>query len=199
MTAWKYYEEERERHADLNHIRFSQDEAKELLEKADRHFLGNRRPPLELIFTRGNRFSRAGSRRVILCLDPEQRVSVLTVIHELGHRVEALKKGPPQTGRWHGKFHMRFVSKAAKWCRTSGILEKIVLGLSEKEKRIKEKEVLAASGPSLNQRILSRQLQVKRLERKVKMLTTRLKTARRSLSALERAKEKSTNRVRPQT
>lgn len=103
------------------------------------------------------------------------------LVHGLSHALVRLCN-PGE--RPHSKFHARFEQKLVKEVIRRGWL----VGKLTRSARMRKE---APRPDALRQgRIERRQSQVARLERKIRALTTRLRTARRSLAGLERAARK---------
>jgi hypothetical protein len=195
----KYYADERARHPALKAAQCTAAEATIAVKKLWRHFakahpFTRRKPePPPLVFTSGSRNSSAGYFRIKLNRDG---LSWLTVIHEVAHSLEHYKRvvtAVQGAHRWHGKAHKKIVDRLAKWIVAKGwpagaLREK----LEERDSRLAERARVAAMPAPIETRIAKRDEQIKRLERRVAGLQTRIKTARRSRAALLRVKEKRT-------
>lgn len=187
MPYLKCYEEEAERWPQLSYPngRCSSEEAEVVVRKLTRHF---RLPSaLTVYWTSGRNYSRAFYRAVVLNVD---HLNYRIVAHEFAHSWAS--QGGYQ-GKWekqkrpHGRLHRKLTDRVCRYIIKQGWHEGVLAhGLAVVGLRRKEAERAAAQPPPLDARIAKRQEQVKRLERKVKALTTRLKRAKRSLSALER-------------
>jgi hypothetical protein len=141
--------------------------------------------------TSGRNYSKARAYEIVLNRD---HLSWLLVIHEAAHvvvkyllRVGKARIGENHHGRRHAKIVDRMCNYVIKMGWHTGTLAE---GLAYREYHQEERESAAARPPSTDDKIESRKEQVKRLERKIKMLTTRLKSAKRSLGALERSRAK---------
>ncbi len=157
-------------------------EAPVALRKLCRHFK-IREPRLEL--TSGNRTSRANGRFLRLNRD---YASWLLLVHELAHTWHD-QRGR-NGDRWHGRTHRRLVDRLARYVvkqRWSG--GAIAAAHAETEQR-QEAAAVARRNPTREVKIARRRAQVARLDRKIKALTSRRKTAARSLAALERAQQR---------
>jgi hypothetical protein len=189
--AWlKYYEEERERHPDLNAVKVTSDnEAIRAIRKLSRHY-GVRCP--EVCFTSGRRNSSANAHRIKLNRDD---FSWLTVIHEFCHTWDRQKyRNAYLNRRAHGKTHIKLVNRACAYARKKGwpagaLKDKEALAVVEVNRPMVQVAAAACPvAPDTDRRIAKREAQIKRLERRIKALTTRVKRARRSLGALQRSK-----------
>ena len=120
------------------------------------------------------------------------------IVHELCHSIVGKKNG-----RWHGReFRVEYIRRMAEVRRTDLLarcmkrvrekqrrrLEEGIKGARRAARREERKEALKAKRKTLDYRIQRRLDQIVRLKRKIKGLQSRLKTARRSLVALERSK-----------
>lgn len=182
MSALAYYDEERARHPDLQALVLSRDEAREMVRRAMRWVGGRGAFQPTVAFTSGRRLSRAGSGLVTLNAD---HLSALLVAHECGHELDVRARHPLGRRIWHGKRHRRIVDRLARWMRREG-LESVIARVARRAETVARREARAACPPSLDDRIARRVEQCARLERRIRSLTTRLRTARRSLVALER-------------
>lgn len=99
--------------------------------------------------------------------------------------------------RWHGRHHARIQDRVFVYIQKQGWNEGSLSGqLQAREEAATEREQkVKAAKNSSEYKIAMRQAQIQRLERKIKALTTRLKKAKRSLGALERAKAKKVSSV----
>lgn len=93
---------------------------------------------------------------------------------------------------WHGKVHARFTDRVFRYIQkqnweNGAIRKKLDDRQQAQQERVQTKKVERGTS---EHKISLRQAQIERLERKIRALTTRLKKARRSLGALERAKAK---------
>jgi hypothetical protein len=193
----RYYDTERERWAKLEggyalgkKARLGPAEATAGIKRLANHF-GLSLKNVDIDFTSGNRWSRAGGYHIILNLD---WASWLTVAHEVGHCYYRRKYSWEYQKKHnaHGKAHARIVDRFAAWIMAQGwhegaLAHEVALAETARASRQQEHERAAATPPPIEARIARRRAQVKRLEAKLKGTTTRLKTARRSLAALERA------------
>lgn len=209
MAYLKYYEDENQRlpHVD---IPCTADEARQALKKLFKHF---KLAPIIIEFTKGNRRSHFSGSKIRLNTD---YLTWLLVCHEFAHywhrsrqkeKISELRRSSlfaQQIQRAaiekrirtianqhaHGKNHANLTDRVAKYVvsknwHTGLIKTKIESKIqlkAETEKQLKEKLL------SKDFKIQKRQEQIARLERKIKTLNTRLKTAKRSLSALQRTR-----------
>lgn len=192
MPAYRYYEDERVRWAVLDdRRRIDRDEAELGLRRLAANFgLSLRRVSVE--FTSGNRWSRGGCNLVRINTD---NISWLLVAHELAHCWISRKHSRHSGPRWHNKAHRRVVDRFCGWILEQGWLEgslahEVALEAIQRKAQALEDRSSAAEPPPIDDRIARRAAQVRRLETRIKALTTRLKTARRSLAALERVRTK---------
>jgi hypothetical protein len=149
---------------------------------------------LEIGWTSGRRTSAAGRNHATFNLD---WCDWLTVVHELAHVYwfRKLAYGTRQGRNKHGRRMAGIVDRMAAWVVEQGwhlgtLAHEVALAELELEARHQEREKLAAMPEPIEARIARREEQVKRLERKIKALTTRLRTAHRSLGALQRSAKK---------
>ena len=215
MSYLLYYREEEERQPDLHAAKATPEEVLVAVRKLDRHFLPKDSWSTEVRFTSGSRVSHCAGREIVFNRDV---LTWLLVAHEFAHRWHARRKHeqalkirlvelpyellrPDVTAklsrlnkqRSHGKQHARLVDRACDYIRKLGWhTGNIAHELALKDERAVQREKLAACPPPIDFRIDKRREQVKRLERKIKALATRLKRAKRSLGALERSKTKQT-------
>ncbi len=152
------------------------EEAAKAVRKMFRHLSG--KPfTYPVVETTGNRYTwmRHGEFRVNVSKGWED------LVHLFSHWYYARYIG----GRPHSKVHARLERKLRKWAIGKGWMAGAL--------RVEEPATPAPSkDESRNEKIVRRTNQIARLERKIRALTTRLKTARRSLSALERHSRKET-------
>lgn len=191
MPAYQYYAEERERWAALlpKGGKIGAEEAELGIRTLATHF-GLSLKHVDIRFTQGRRWSKGGYNTIVINLDG---ASWLLIAHEVAHCYQQRKLKRPR--RWHSKAHRRITDRFCAWILTQGWMEgalahEVALEGLQREARATEERRLAAEPPPIDQRITHRQAQVKRLETKIRMLTTRLKTAKRSLAALERVAAK---------
>jgi len=183
MAHLKYYEDEEKRWPELNRIRCSESEANEAIRAWSSTHTPGHAPPV-VVYTSGNRISHAYARRIVLnrdCLD------WLLVAHEFAHVWQDRDSRQPKRV-WHDSEHAERVDILCRsiiregWDR-QGLAET----LARRENARRDRAAAKPPPPSPRQlKIMRRREQVARLGRKVKALTTRLKTAQRSLRALER-------------
>lgn len=149
-------------------------EAQRAVRKMYRHLRG-RKFPYRIEETSGNRFTwlQGGEFRV------NCQKGWTDLIHLFSHWYHRNQVG----GRPHSKTHARIERKLRKWAIERGWMNG---SLKAKEKA----EVPQTKSAARAELIERRRDQVARLERKIKTLSTRLRTARRSLSALERYESK---------
>lgn len=210
--AWlKYYEEERERYPEEHVAKLTTHEAEVAIRKLARHF----KVRIDSVsFTSGNRSSHASGNRIVLNVD---YLNWLTVIHEFAHcwhHVDQEKRAVRaqldqhkglidiymldrrlkriRSEVAHGKNHARLVDRGVAYMHKKGWMTGVIEASKQQreEKRAAlthEKEKLK---DSYDVRIGRRWIQIHRLTKKIKALTTRLKKAQRSMAALERAKKK---------
>jgi hypothetical protein len=191
VSAPVYYAEEAARHPDLVRIWLARDEAQELVIRTVRHFRG-RSASLPEIQLRGS-VARGG--RWLVRLPTARPISGLLVAHEVGHHLDSWareRNGLILGERWHGKRHRRIVDRICRWLRREGLESALLAcaGKRETVERVEAKARAAACPPPLDARIAHRQAQVERLERRIRILSTRLRTAKRSLSALLRSQSR---------
>lgn len=193
----RYYDDERERWTKLEggyalgkKARLGPAEATAGIKRLANHF-GLSLKDVDIDFTSGNRWSRAGGCHITLNLD---WASWLTVAHEVGHTYYRRKYSWEYQKKHnaHGKAHARIVDRFAAWIMAQGwhegtLAHEVALAETARAARQQERERAAATPEPIEARIARRRAQVKRLEAKLKGTTTRLKKARRSLAALERA------------
>lgn len=153
-------------------------------------------PPqrVEITFTHGRRHSCAGYHEININTDWSDW---LVVAHEVAHTYYRRKYAfeTRQGHNHHGRAHARIVDRFCAWIVEQGwhlgaLAHEVALAEIEQARQHLQRERVAACPPPIEARIAHRQEQVRRLERKIKALTTRLKSARRSMGALERVKAK---------
>jgi len=191
MPAYRYYEDERVRWAVLhNPGRMGRDEAELGIRRLAANF-GLSLKGVRVEFTSGRRWSRGGYGLIRTNMD---NASWLLIAHEVAHcwiHRKHSRRGP----RCHNKAHRRVVDRFCAWILEQGWTEgslahEVALeGIQRKAQALEDRRS-AAEPPPIDDRIARRQVQVKRLETRIKALGTRLKTALRSLSALRRVKAK---------
>lgn len=213
MSDLKYYRDENERHPLLHCTTCSTDEAKEATRRLWRHFAKAKRVrrwdeklrEVRLVrdkslepdvrFTSGNRLSNYKQYSGRITLNTNRAyLNWLTVIHEAAHAIDHLREKQGRRSseaRWHSKYHAALVDRLAAYVvelgwHTGNLAHELAL----RQDRGIERAKSAARGPSLEERIAHREEQVARLEKKIRALTTRSKTAKRSLAALRRSKAK---------
>ena len=214
MAYLDYYKQEDERYAEIPDRPITGAELQIAFQKLCRHF---KLPHIRLEVTSGNRHSHFSPGEVRINLDAKRGWLVLA--HEMGHflhyekrrqQITKLRDQMPFSGpqralreariekigkqRWHGRHHARFTDKVFAYIQKQGwnegaLAEKLA---GKRQAAVERESQLRAARGSIDHKIERRRQQVQRLERKIKALTTRLKTARRSLSALERVKAKKT-------
>jgi hypothetical protein len=180
MPRLKYYGDEETRQIVLHRTRPRHREILIGLAKLCRHY--KIKQPL-LRWTSGNRFSRAGIDSMTINSNAR---SWLLLCHELAHtwhRQRHFHRGIGGSYRSHGKDHRRLVDILCGYVLRQ---EWHVGGLWPRVDTLTPKPVQAPRTSERQHRIDLRRNQIARLERKIKGLTTRLRNARRSLSALER-------------
>lgn len=185
-----YYRQENERHPLLHATRCSEVEAQEAIRRLWVHFAGRKYEQPQLSFTSGNRISRGGRFSIRLNVDG---MNWLLVIHELAHSLDALRfhQGRQSSeARWHSKYHAKWVDRLADYVAelswpTGGLAQEIAI---RELAALRSRFLAAARKTSIDERIAHREEQVARLEKRIRALTTRTKTARRSLAALRRVK-----------
>lgn len=194
MPHLKFYAEERERHKDLGYPngRCTPEEAELGIKRLTRHYkvgclVGVR-------WTSGNRYSRAGygGFRSAITLNTGN-LNWLLVAHEFGHILATARResGKVDFKRAHGSVLERYIGRICRYIVKTGWTQgALAHGLALKSERQEARQLMAACPPPIEARIAHREEQVKRLERKVKALTTRLRKARRSLGALQRSARK---------
>jgi hypothetical protein len=211
MPWLKYYDEERARYGEVpgaNKL-VTREEATVALRKLCRHF---KVPPLRGVkFTSGRNRSTYNPNTHVITLNGDW-AGWRTLAHEFAHAwhhhrkdaqirkirtyaisfEERQKVEKIRGQRWHGKHHARLIDRAFAYIQKqdweSGALRK-----KQEQKAVETEAREEAKKVEKNSRqvkIDKRRQQVERLERKIKALTTRLKKAKRSLGALERAEKK---------
>ena len=197
-----YYRAEEERHPVAHKVIASKGEAAIAVRRLWLHFAGRkamrilldgevRRTPI-VEFTSGNRNSAAfGTHRIVFNVG---HLSWLLICHEVAHALDDLRRRQGRRAErhiHHGKHHARWTDRLVAYVSELGwtrgeLAHEIAMAEIAEAERVRK----AACGPSLEQRIERRREQVARLEKKIRALTTRQKTAKRSLAALERSKVK---------
>ncbi len=211
MADLLYYREENERQPEMHAARCSPEEAVAAMARLDRHFLKVRKPWFTRVeFTSGNRMSRQEGQTITLNV---QGLSWLLVAHEFAHRwhgqrvqlqIRKLSERHPfgvtrppgvakrierlRRQRAHGRHHARLVDRVCAYIAAKGWDKgELAHPIALKLHRERTREARAACPPPIDARIAHREAQVKRLETKIRGLTTRLKKAKRSLGALQRS------------
>jgi len=183
-----YYVAERQRWPMLE-VAIGAEEAEAGIRRLARRF-GLSLKHIEVGFTRGRRWSRAGSHSITLNLN---WAGWRTIAHEFAHTYYRRKYS--FTRRYghndHGRAHRRLVDRFCTWIIEQGwhqgtLAHEVALAEQEREVRQQAKEREAATPPPVEARIAHRQDQVARLTRKIKALSTRRTNALRSLRGLER-------------
>lgn len=93
----------------------------------------------------------------------------------------------------HGRRHARLVDRAVRYALRCGWIDgSIERAVRERSERLRALAIARreARGPVEDPRIVRRRAQVARLESRIKSLSTRLSRAKRSLAALERARDR---------
>lgn len=190
--AIKFYGKERDlistKHPDLNAAPCTFEDARTLiLRLAKEH--GVRIDEVRKTSGRRGSFWRSRERRVVL----NAAEGWPTAIHEFAHALD--DKLRPESHRWHDSAFLDLVDDLCRVVEARGWHKSIPLERVAEEatayalKQAREaREVEKRSPENIRARkIESRKAQVAWLATRIKMLTTRLKKARRSLAALERA------------
>lgn len=154
------------------------DEAVRALKRLYR-FATGRKLDREVQITSGNRYTWA--RYGVWYVNPEGhhgRSGWPSLVHDLAHYLHMKVFSPGE--RPHTRTHARLELKLAKEVVRRGWLE-------GRLKSAPPKLRIVTPEMAREKKIETRRAQVARLERKIKALSTRLKTAKRSLAALERA------------
>lgn len=123
------------------------------------------------------------SRTIKLNVAPNGTVGVRTAIHEFAHALDG--KLRPNSARWHDSTFMSIVLDYCRIVQARGLHLSIAAEYAARPAEPDQSEARRAK------KIETRKIQIARLERRLKTLTTRLRTARRSLGALERADRRS--------
>jgi hypothetical protein len=193
----RFYDDERERWAKLEggyalgkKARLGEEEAEAGIGRLANHF-GLSLKQVDIGFTSGNRWSRAGRHNITLNLD---WASWLTVAHELAHTYYRHKYSFERRRghNEHGPALARIIDRFAAWIMEQGwhlgtLAHELAVAGEARAARRASAERAAATPEPVEARIARRRAQVKRLEAKLKGTATRLKKARRSLAALERS------------
>lgn len=189
MSAYKYYSNEKQVFKDVYGYKVSD----EIARLAIARLAKTNGVSFSLRFRGhgGGRYNTMG--RITLCHNP----SLGLIAHELAHAVQHQIKGLRGVNRreWHGDQHWSIMKdiiddiRARGW--TQGKLEAELQARADRSAAAAAaREAKEAAVDKRAVLIERRREQVTRLERKIKALTTRLKTAKRSLAALERAAAK---------
>jgi len=187
----KYYDNERDRWPQLNSGgQIGQAEAQEIIRRlCSRFYLSYK--GLQIGFTSGRRGTWASKCSMTFNI---RWLNYRTICHEVAH-VYHLQKTRRYGELYHGRKHAQIIDRMCGWLieqkiHLGAVAHEIALKEVEQSKRAAEQKVRAAMPEPVESRITHRIEQIKRLERKVKTLTTRLKSARRSLAALQRVAHK---------
>lgn len=202
--AWlKYYDDEQKRHPELHLAKCTPQEAMAAIAKLCRHF----KVPLPRVrFTTGRRNSKGGALQIITL--NRDCLTWLVVTHEFAHTWHVFDKRrrqqkarlSPRWGdgsnsvnrqllriaseRWHGKRHVHLVDRACAYITKKGWSHADVLA-----PKAKPPKAAPTASQLREKKILLRAAQVVRLQRRIKALNTRLAKAKRSLAALQRARD----------
>lgn len=189
-----YYGKERARWPGLtgHSARLSEAEALIAVAKLQRHFMSSRARarylrPIRVTF-HGTGGSRAWAGQITFAHESSHGcLNWLTVAHEFAHCWD-IAMFPGHEFRRHDRNHAKLVDRACRYLtklgwRTGELAHQVAVVRERRAERAKA----AAMPPSPDARIAQREAQVRRLERKMKALGTRLKKAKRSLNALKRA------------
>lgn len=211
MADLKYYDDENARHPVLHKAKCTPAEAEEAIKRLWTKFAGRKAltelgyvitwknpwTPSEHIkyplvrFTSGSRHSRASMTRITLNRDV---LTWLLVIHELAHSLDHLREKQGKRSsehRWHSKHHARWVDRLAEYITAEGWPSgNLAHELALKEAGTRERAREASKPPERSARIAHKEALVARLEKKVKALTSRIKSHKRSIAALKRAEAK---------
>lgn len=198
MPAYRYYEDERIRWAVLgDRKRIDYDEARLGICRLAAHFgLSLRRVSIE--FTSGRRWSLGGHYLIRINMD---MVSWLLIAHEVAH-CWISRKHARRSPRCHNKAHRRVTDRFCRWIQEQGwregsLAHEVALEGIQRETESRQERRAAAEPPPIEHRIAQREAQVKRLQTHIKALTTRLRRAQRSLSALERVRSRPPRERKP--
>ena len=141
--------------------------------------------------TSGCRHSKAGACSITINM---AYASWLLVAHEVAHTYVINKMSAGRRGHgWHNKVHRRITDRFAQWITAQGWAAGTLaheMALAEIAEASAPAVRTAAEPPPIEARIAHRERQVKRLETKIRSLTTRLKRAQRSLAALIRSRDR---------
>lgn len=195
MSYLKYYADENARHPLFHKTRCSKDEVLEAIRRLWLHFAGRKALKFfsggvlytspKVGWTSGNRVSCANLYSITLNTDG---LNWLLVLHELAHSLDHLREKQGRRSSetvWHSKHHQRWVDRLVAYVTDLGWLTgNLAHELALRDVAAATRKKLAARGPSIDERIAHREEQVARLEKKVRALNTRIKTAKRSLTAL---------------
>lgn len=182
MSAYRYYEEENRQWKSCNASQCTAAEAKTAIA-----FLANRlsmpMPPVKFRMQRGS-WARPIEGQRGISFGVKDGLSWLTVAHEFAHLIT-------RGVRAHGPEHALNTRGTLQELVYGGFLprsewDKDVARQSREQERICARIERKASVDERAELIKHRQAQILRLERKIKALTTRRKTALRSLAQLER-------------
>jgi hypothetical protein len=116
----------------------------------------------------------------------------LLVAHEVAHTYTQVRMSPARRGHgWHNRVHRRITDRFATWITAQGwqdgtLAQEMAVAEASAPAPVRE----AATPPPIEARIAQRERQVKRLTTKIRALTTRLHRAQRSLSALQRSRDR---------
>lgn len=184
----KYYADEHARHPVLHAAPITADEIVVALKKLCRHF---KIQPPRLELTSGSWKSHAN--RYVLRINRD-RASWLLLIHELGHTWHDQRDGRANEN-WHGRTHRKLVNRLARYVlKQRWHAGPIAAQIAAREQKRAATEVLRRN-PTRAMKIEKRRAQIAKLDKKIKLLTSRRRTAARSLAALERAERKAEQRV----
>lgn len=181
MSALRYYKDEHARWPALCDRRFTGEEALAAVKKLWR------RCGRKAVSAPHVEFKRAGStwsHASLWMIRLSPNADWLTLVHEVAHvLVERDPKRKPRE-RAHGKRHARVVDRLCRYVLKKGWMD----GTLFEARAWKElRRVPKAKPPERARKIALREAQIRRLDRRIKSLTTRRRTAARSLQALLRA------------
>jgi hypothetical protein len=189
MADLKYYDKERIRWPNLGTCK--RIEAEEAILLWTKHY---GQAPIRIEFTHGSRSSHFDSSRRRIRLNESGGILWITVAHEMAHALAP--RGLGGRRRWHCAEHADYVDILCRWILREGwnkgslahelALKEVVSIQRDTVKELRQQERSAAMPSPVALRIMRREEQIKRLGTKIKGLTTRLKKAQRSLSALRR-------------
>lgn len=180
--AYNYYRKFGENYLVLKTIKCSKTEAEIATKKLSRHFKF-KTPTIE--WCRGNRHNCSGRTSITYNVE---KLTWLELINVMSLCWKLNSTGHEQNSHWYDKKYLRLASRMANYSIKKGWHAGTIEGsVKQKEENKVEREQIQKSPIT---KIERKKIQIKKLERRIKTLSTRLKSAKRSLNSLERYQTK---------